>query len=129
MAELFNKVKQEIEKGISTVSLKSKEVLESMKIKKQMETLQEQIHITTCELGQIVYAGFSQNNPDQVPITEKCTAISALCTELKEKEAKLNLLRLETGEALGKTYCGKCKTEIAEGSQFCGQCGEKIPMD
>jgi hypothetical protein len=43
MAEFYQKVKQEIEKGISAVSIKSKEVFEDMRIKKQVETLQGQI--------------------------------------------------------------------------------------
>ena len=43
MAEFYQKVKQEIEKGISAVSIKSKEVLENMKINKQVEALQGQI--------------------------------------------------------------------------------------
>ena len=43
MAEFYQKVKQEIEKGISAVSIKSKEVLENMKLNKQLETIQSQI--------------------------------------------------------------------------------------
>jgi hypothetical protein len=127
MSDLFDKVKQEIEKGISTVNIKSKEVLESLKIKKQVETLQEQAEIATAELGQMVYGMFIQSNLNQEKIEEKCQVILVLNRQLKEKEIELNQLHLETGAALGKIYCINCKAEICEGTQFCGQCGEKVP--
>ena len=126
MAEFFDKVKEEIEKGISTVSLKSKEVLESMKIKKEIETLEEKIKTATTELGQIVYSMYTKNKFDQVKIFETCEPIAALSNQLGGKKTELSELHFETGAALGKTYCSKCKTILAEGAQFCGACGEKV---
>ncbi len=127
MAELFSKVKQEIEKGFSAVSVRSKEVLESMKIKKQVESLKEQMTNSTAELGRTVYFMYNQNNLDQTQISEKCAAISAIDKQLTEKEAELKQLHLESGEALGKSYCTNCKAEVTEGFRFCSQCGAKIP--
>jgi hypothetical protein len=125
MAEFYHKVKQEIEKGFATVSIKSKEVLENMKMKKQVETIQGQIKSAETELGRMVYLMSSQNGLDQMQINEKCRAIGVLEEQLKEKEMELSRLHLEAGEALGKIYCQKCKMEIIEGSQYCGRCGEK----
>jgi hypothetical protein len=126
MAELFNKVKQEIGKGISVVGLKSKEVLESMKIKKQIDTLQEQVELTVNELGHMVYPMIIHDTLDQAQLAEKCEIIASLYTQVEEKEAELNQLYLETGEALGKTYCSNCKSEILDGSKYCHQCGAKV---
>ena len=126
MTELFDKVKQEIGKSFSAVGIKSKEVLESLKLKKQVETLNEQISSATAELGQLIYSMSGAGNLDQVKITEKCEAITALNEQLAEKEAELSQLHLETGEALGKIYCTQCKTELGEDSQFCSHCGEKV---
>jgi peptide subunit release factor 1 (eRF1) len=127
MAEFYQKVKQEIEKGISAVSIKSKEVLENMKLNKQVETIQSQIAIAEIELGQLVYFMITRNNFDQVKIAEKCTVITELHKQLTEKESELSQLHMETGAALGKMYCNQCKTELSEGSQYCGQCGGKVP--
>jgi predicted RNase H-like nuclease (RuvC/YqgF family) len=127
VAEFYHKVKQEIEKGIATVSIKSKEVLEDIKIKKQVDALQDQIKTTKTELGQLVYSMFVDNSLDQSEINEKCKAITILKEKLTEKEFELSQLHVEAGEALGKTYCQKCKTEIENGSRYCGNCGEKAP--
>ncbi|HBE81056.1 MAG TPA: hypothetical protein DDW65_25195 [Firmicutes bacterium] len=127
MAEFYQKVKQEIEKGISTVSIRSKEVMEDMKIKKQVETLEDQFETAKSGLGQMVYGMFGQNNFSQEQIVENCKVIGELEQQLQDKKQELNQLHREAGTALGKTYCSRCKTEIPEGHQYCGQCGEKAP--
>ncbi|MGE5583513.1 MAG: zinc ribbon domain-containing protein [Bacillota bacterium] len=125
MAELFSKVKQGIGKGVAAVGIKSKEVLESMKLKKQMDELVAEIDLKLNELGHIVYPMFAHGTVDQARIDKKCAAITELYKQLEEKDTQLNKLYLETGEALGKIYCSNCKTELHEGAKFCHQCGEK----
>jgi len=128
MAEFYQKVKQEIEKGISNVSIRSKEVLENIKIKKQLESLEEQIKSSLAELGQTIYAMFGANLFNQEQIIQKCEFIADLELQLKEKEKEMSQIRLQAGTALGKIYCSQCKAEIAEGSQYCGQCGQKASI-
>jgi uncharacterized protein with LGFP repeats len=127
MAEFYQKVKQEIEKGISAVSIRSKEVMEDIKIKKQVDTLENQFETAKAGLGQMVYAMFGQNNFSPEQIIESCKLLSELEQQLQEKRQELDQLHLEAGTALGKIYCSRCKTEIPEGHQYCGQCGEKAP--
>jgi hypothetical protein len=126
MAEFYQKVKQEIEKGISNVSIRSKEVLENVKIKKQAESLEKQIGNAKTGLGHMVYTMFCENNFNQGQIIKNCEVIAELEQLFKEKAEELNQLHIETGVALGKIYCNQCKAEIAEGSQYCGHCGEKV---
>jgi hypothetical protein len=127
MAEFYQKVKQEIEKGISNVSIRSKEVLENIKIKKQAESLEEQIENAKTGLGHMVYTMFCENNFNQGQIIKSCEVIAELEQLFKEKIEELSQLHVETGVALGKIYCNQCKSEIAEGSQYCGHCGKKAP--
>jgi hypothetical protein len=127
MAEFYQKVKQEIEKGISNVSIRSKEVLENIKIKKQVENLEEQMNGLLVELGQSVYAMFGANLLNQEEIGKKCELIAGLEQQLKEKKEELSQIHLQAGTALGKIYCNQCNAEIAEGAQYCGQCGQKAP--
>jgi hypothetical protein len=126
MAELFDKVKQGVEKGISSVGIKSKEVIESRKINKQIDTIQEQIKTEITELGHLVYTMSVQNNFEQEPVSQKCAAISGLYDQIKAREEELQQLHLETGEAFGKIYCRKCRAELAESFKFCSQCGESL---
>ena len=127
MAEFYQKVKQELEKGISNVSIRSKEVLENLKINKQIEALKAQMEASQLELGQSVYDMIKENNLNQEVIVQKCEMITGLQQLLYAKQENLNQLHLEIGTALGKTYCNGCKAEIDDGAKFCGQCGEKIP--
>lgn len=126
MAEIFDKVKHGVEKGISSVSVKSKEVIESRKINKQIDSLQEEIKKAIAELGQTMYTMYAKNSFEQETFQQKCAAISGLHHQVKEKEEELRRLRLETGEALGKMYCQRCHVELGEGFKFCSQCGEKV---
>ncbi len=128
MAEFYQKVKQEIEKGISNVSIRSKEVLEDIKIKKQVENLEEQINTSLRELGQTVYAMFRANLFNQEEIIQKCDSIAGLEHQLQEKKDELSLIHLQAGTALGKAYCNNCKAKLTEGSQYCGQCGQKTQV-
>ena len=126
MSDLFDKFKQGVGKGISAVNLKSKEVVSSLKVKKEIEALQRQINTAITELGETVYAMTTLQNFDQEPIYEKCAGISLLKDQLAEKEKELDQIRIETGEAWGKTYCSQCQTELTENAQYCPQCGTKV---
>ncbi len=126
MPELFDKVKQSVEKGISAVSLKSREAVDSLKVKMQIETLTGEIQDATTALGEAVYQMSIQQNLDQEIIQQKCAAISLLKQQLQEKEAELEEIRVTTGTALGKLYCSQCKAELPENAQYCAQCGKKV---
>jgi CxxC motif-containing protein len=125
MANLFDKVKSGLDKGLSTVSAKSQEVLEVTKIKNRIGSLKEQITNTQTKLGEVVYQMYLQDGFDQSGIQEKCESIKALENQIKDKEAELQGVHIKAAEAMGKTFCDDCKTEITEGTKFCGQCGKK----
>ena len=63
---------------------------------------------------------------DPEPIHEKCAEISLLKDQLNEKEKELDQIRIETGEAWGKTYCNQCQTELTETARYCPNCGAKV---
>ena len=126
MSDLFDKFKQGVEKGISAVNLKSKEVVNSLKIKKDIESLQRQIDTAITEMGETVYTMTTLQNFEPEPIHEKCAEISLLKDQLTEKEKELDQIRIETGEAWGKTYCNQCQTELTETARYCPNCGAKV---
>jgi hypothetical protein len=126
MPDLFDKVKQGIEKGINTVNLKSKEVVSSLKINMDIEALQRQIIDAYRVLGEAVYSMTTQQNLNEERIREQCAEISLLKEQLSEKERELEQVRFETGTALGKTYCSGCQAELADNTRYCPHCGAKV---
>ncbi|MCX5803451.1 MAG: zinc ribbon domain-containing protein [Proteobacteria bacterium] len=129
--DFFDKVKEGISKGVTTVSIKSKEMLEANKIKGQIDSLQKQKKGSLEELGNIIYSMFLEGKGyNEVTIKEECNVIVNLDTQISEKEEELRKVHLEAQEALGKQKVPQsvctCGAEIPEGIKFCGKCGKKI---
>jgi hypothetical protein len=129
MTDFFDKVKQGIGKGITTVSVKSKEALETTKLKGLIGTLQERKKSSLEELGNIVFTMFLKGKFDEKRIKEKCEIIGELDSEIKEKEEELKQVHLKAQEALGLpravAVCN-CGAEIYEGTKFCVKCGKRV---
>ncbi len=146
MSEFLDKVKQGISKGVTTASVKSKELIDVTRLKNQISTLEKKKQDLIEELGGIVYAMFLKNNIDVNTIQEKGNFI-------KKIEGQMDALRLEIVEvqkrakeslsekmppdkmpASGKqdnaaadgSLCRKCHEELEAGAKFCANCGEKV---
>ena len=130
MGDFFEKVKQGMGKGVTTVSVRSKEVLETTQIKSQISELQKRRSAALEELGNIVYTLFLKNEPDDERVRNRCTAIAELDRQIREKEDELRVIHAKAEERLGKAAaiarCG-CGAEIQAGTKFCGKCGAKLP--
>jgi N-acetylglucosamine kinase-like BadF-type ATPase len=96
MANLFDKVKKGIVKGVITVGVKSREILETQKFKGKIGKLQEQKKGALEEIGNIVYTMFCEASFDEERIKAKCETISGLNTQIKENEEQLKQIHLET---------------------------------
>ena len=129
MADLFNKLKQGLDKGVTAASVKSKEVIESTKLKSQIRDLQGRKRESLEELGNIVYTMFLQGSFDESRVREKAAAVAALDDQIKQKEAEEKDIHLKAQEAMGKPKMGgvcSCGAELPVGAKFCGKCGRKI---
>ena len=131
MADFFDKVKQGVGKGITTVSVKSREMVETTRVKGQIATFQGQRKIAMEELGNIVYTMFIKGSIEEGRIKEKCDAIVAIDKQIKEKEEELTQIHLKAQEELGMpkavAICA-CGAAIYEGTKFCGKCGKKVEV-
>jgi len=146
MSEFLDKVKQGISKGITTASVKSKELIDVTRLKNKISTLEKKKQDLIEELGDIVYAMFLKNNINVSIIQEKGNFI-------KNIEGQMDALRLEIVEvqkmakesfsekmppdkmpAADKqdnivadgSFCRKCHDELEAGAKFCANCGEKV---
>ncbi len=129
MKDFFDKIQKGVGKGIHKVGAKTKEMIESTKIKGQIKILEDQKKSALEELGNIVFTMFLKDNFDMGRIKEKCKNIKELNSQIEEKEEELRQIYLVAQEALGKpravSIC-ECGAEIYEGAKFCGKCGKKV---
>ena len=129
MVEFFEKVKQGVSQGITIVTIKSKEAIETTKVKSQLATLRNQMKDAMYELGNIVYTMSNNDNYDLERIKNKCIAIGKLEKQIKDKENELDHIHTRAREELGKQItigtC-ECGAAIYEHAKFCGKCGKKL---
>jgi hypothetical protein len=129
VADFFDKVKQGLAKGATTVSVKSKEALETSKLKSQVADIQKQKREALEELGNVVYTMFLKGPFDEERLRAKSAAIAALDDQIKQKENELMEIHAKAQEALGRpkpiAICA-CGAELFEGDKFCGKCGKKV---
>jgi NADH pyrophosphatase NudC (nudix superfamily) len=131
VADFFEKVKQRIDKGVTTVSVRSKEALEATRVKSQMSELQKRRTEALEELGNIVYTQFAKNQPDDERVRKRCSAIAELDRQIREKEEELRAIHVKAEEQLGKPAAiGRCDcgADIQAGTKFCGTCGAKVGL-
>jgi NADH pyrophosphatase NudC (nudix superfamily) len=129
MADFFDKLKQGVGKGVTTVSVKSREMLDISRLKSQIVEVQQQKREALEELGNIVHTMLAKGVLDEERLRTKNTAITALDEQIKQKESELTEIHAKAQEALGKprpiAICA-CGAEIYEGAKFCGKCGKKV---
>jgi predicted polyphosphate/ATP-dependent NAD kinase len=131
MGDFLQKVKQGIGKGVTTASVKSKQVVETTKIKSQISGLEERKKAMLEELGNIVYVMVSKSEIDQERLKAKCSAIAAVDSEIKQKQEELREVHLKAQQALGRPKPLKvcdCGEAIYEGTKFCGKCGKRVEI-
>ncbi|NHM27194.1 zinc ribbon domain-containing protein [Desulfofundulus sp. TPOSR] len=129
MVDFFDKVRQSVQKGVATVSVKSKEALETSRIKGEISVIEQRRREAIEELGNIVYIMFSQGGFDEVRIKDKCAIIAEIDKQLETRREKLKEIHIKSQEALGKPVtvgtC-ECGAKIIQGAKFCGKCGKKV---
>jgi len=71
MADFLGKIKGKIDKGISTVNVKSKKIIEKQKMKLQMSELQAEKKNLLLELGKLAHLIINASEEAQDITTEK----------------------------------------------------------
>ncbi len=127
MEKFIKNLKKEFDKGVAVVGAKSKEIIETAKIRSQIEELKEIKNRTLQETGEIVYRmSLDQNYNGETEIKAKCQSLSDLDQQIQTKEIELKKIYQETQEAAGKSVCESCGAVMDEGVKFCSNCGAKV---
>ncbi len=129
MAEILDKIKENIGKGLTTVTTASKELIETTRLKGEIAAARRQRRELLEELGSIVFVMMSRDSLELERVREKCREIGGLDERIRELEDAVRNVHLKSEEALGKrAAAGRCScgAEVPEGSKFCGKCGTPV---
>lgn len=129
MADFFEKVKVGIDKGIKTVSSKSKEFLETTKLKGEIRDIEVNIQNRFNILGKKVFEMLNRGALNEEEIKAECGEIGALFKRITEfenaiKQAELEALKMRHGADV--IMCPKCGMPNQSGDKFCSSCGSVL---
>jgi rubrerythrin len=126
MVDLLERVKHGIDKGVTIVSTKSKEMMETTRVCNQIAALKDQKLEDMQELGCTVYSLHIQGTAFDEVIDDKCRHIADLDQQIQEKEEQLAEIHRNAKETLGIPFCQSCGRQIGEDDRFCPSCGNRV---
>lgn len=128
MSDFFTKLKEELNKGAHTISVKSAAMFESNKIRNNIAHLNKSKNEILLELGTKVYYMKNEgamNLDECADLFERLKAIDKVIVE-KEDELKEVLKKDEEQDNNKRCECGAF---LDDDANFCGKCGEKVMKD
>ncbi len=134
MVDFFERLKEQVTAGITTVTTKSRVAVETTRLRRQLRRRAQEKREALAQLGTRVYQEMCQRGQvHQEGIHEAVTQIQALdhSIEALEKEtARLETLAADTAwpaeggeKPIATCTCGAL---LSEGSKFCGTCGINV---
>jgi transposase len=103
MADFFSKARDSVRKGMSTATTKSKELVETQRLKGQISKLAEERKAALQELGSLVFEMSERGDFDRDAIRTKCEAITGIGERTKEYEKQLEEVHQKAQEAAEKS--------------------------
>lgn len=137
MAEVFQKFKSSVNRGITTISVKTSSSLEKSKIKMHIESLQSDIKKLYSTVGEKFYENWASeaSTMDQLPdllesIKQKKQEIIGLTAQLNTIDDRDNQIlgtpKAETAPENPKFICFNCGAQYDSPINFCRSCGQKL---
>jgi len=134
MADFFDRLKEQVTAGLTTVTTKSRVAVETTRLRSQIRRVAKEKREALAQLGTQAYQEVCQRGQvSQEGIQEAVKRIQALDHSMKELEAEIR--RLEAVEAATPWPAGggenpiatcTCGAPVPEGSKFCGTCGADV---
>lgn len=132
MADFFEKVKGGIDKSIKTVSSKSKEFLETAKLRAEIRDVETTIQNRFNAIGKKVFEMINREALNEDELRADCGEIAGLykkITELEEAIKKVELETLKTRYGADAIMCAKCGGVNRFGDKFCSSCGSSLTAE
>lgn len=118
MAGILGKMGQRLSQAASTAKEKSKELMDTAKLSKQINDLENEIRGLKEEMGDQFYAAYSAGTEPEHLLN--------LCEQIDQLRSRQSELRLQLDEIKGVPHCPHCGEKLEGTAAFCPHCGGKL---
>lgn len=124
MKEFFDKVKDKVDAGISTITTKSKETIELAKLRSQMRQLEKEKDEKLKEFGRLVYDMVRRDAYNEQKIKEYCPIIGEIDRQLVAVETEIKKIHEASSSGIVNyvAVC-ECGSGLMANQKFCASCG------
>jgi ribosomal protein L40E len=132
MADLIDKITGGIDKGIKTISSKSRDFIETSKLKVEIKDAEVALQNKFKALGKKVYEMVNKYSLSEEALRVDCAGISVLfrkITELEETIKKIELEAVKEQYGAGVIPCAKCGSPNKSDAKFCMNCGSAMAVE
>lgn len=131
MDDLLSKVKSNVNKAVTTVSVKSTNAIEKSKLNTYISTLNQEIDQLKVKLAARYYDMWVAEDLDFDEIDGICQQILDREGAIKMHQQKIQQVDASEQHKLGRDelegmFCGQCGGKNGQGSKFCVHCGTAL---
>lgn len=132
MADFLGKITGGIDKGIKTISSKSKEFIEITRLKGEIKDLEATLQIKFSSLGKKVFEMTNKGVLNEKDLMIDCGEIASLYRKITQTEETMKNVELEALKArygADVNMCAKCGSPNKAGDKFCNSCGSTLSAE
>lgn len=136
MADAFEKFKSSLNRGITTISMKTASSLEKTKLKTHMDSLKTENQRLIVEVGELAYKKWYNSDSDYTDLDKLCIKIRENQQTIADLTVQLSAIDDRDNEVLGnkvekpagpEIVCPNCGAGYDTPVKFCRSCGFKMP--
>ena len=125
---VFDRMKQTLDKSIAAVSVKSTEFVEVTKIRNQISALEKEMDSLKIQVGSVYYKQWKYADKKEEELAELCERIQEKEDAISDHLLNIDNLQKENEKKMKSTAgitcsCGRMNLSDAT---FCASCGEKL---
>jgi hypothetical protein len=127
MKDFFDKIKDKVDEGISSITTKSKETIELAKLRSQLRQLEKEKEEKLKDLGRLVYDMVRMDVYNEQKIKQFCPPIGEIDRQLVMTDAEIRRIQ-EASSAVGENYVAVCEcgAGLMTNQKFCVSCGRDV---
>ncbi len=136
--DAFQKLKSTVNRGITTISVKTSSSLEKSKIKTHIESLGKEIESRLLNVGTSAYKLWEKDTKDYSSLNNQFVFIKQKYDEIEALKCELAAIDERDNQILGNNIdeiptdgtqqiiCTQCGTQYETAVKFCRKCGNKM---
>lgn len=140
MTDFFEKLKQGLNKGVTTASVRSQEILHANRLRSKIADCERQKKDALTEFGMTVCTMLDNGHIDEDVLRVARKAIASFDDQIAEKQHELARVHAEADQALAEPEAEPqtaspatgpvsstcvCGATLTAGTKFCGSCGRR----